>query len=482
MIYQTKMINNNQLTDEAFISNVWKWKYAGVIVWVSVSYAIYLLYAEFLRYYFHQKYTNMSLLFPIVFITASFPLYFYNLSLTVIPIRKNVLTWREYKKPLLFYLTQYFWIFFHLSMYISNIQFNLALSLFIIISLLLYLDFTIILVNFVSSNNRKPFESRFSIFKEYCIFSVPIFPLIISFSYFYFKNQLYTGLIVTSTIYISFLFPSICSLVAGEKTSFSRTDNASRLQSGLKYTKSEIVKYWAYSDLLEILTNDYQKSNDDESTLNTSNSTNSSPRSFIFTNKSNIGEIIIIITDMINNMAEKHNNIGSPKADKLKVQSVDQKANLLMKIKRTYLNIKYYFTGRDGRTTNMMSERNAVTNSIIAIMGIESLVQLVLIAEKEDPNGEIQQYAETILNSITNLYRACDKSQQLDWNTPPFGKPWIVSDYQKLTIEVLHTTYRAIVNLVVRLGYRFDMTKINKDNAEKIQGFMKYGPKLFEDN
>lgn len=449
-------MNQSQLTDEKFIAKVWQWKYIGIFVWVSISYIVYVLYAKFLCYYFNQQYSSISYLFPFVFLTASAPLYFYSLSLTIVPVRKNVLSLREIKNPSLFFLTQFLWTFLHLSMYISNFRLNMIISGLIIISLLLHLDFTVIMVNIVSDSNNERFINRFSAFKEYCIYSVPLLPLIISFSYFYFTDDLYIGLIVTSTIYISFLFPSICSLIAGEKVSFARIDDGSRLIFGLSNKKSKVVQYWAYNDFLDV-----------------SFDIDPSRRSFIFTKSSNIGSIIMEITEMLSKLAESHDSICTDQNNPNKVISAKRNMKFSEKILAPFHAIKSYFGSRWSRSMNMQKERNAASNSIIAIIGIESLVQMILLSEEEDKNGEIQQYTELILNSIINLYRSCDRTKSLIWYTPTFGKDWIVTDYQKLTVKLLKASHNAIVNLIVRFGNRLDMTMIKKENLKIVNSIKK---------
>lgn len=453
----------NQLSHDEFIARVWQWKYFGIFTWVSISYMIYILCTTLLCIYFQTEFSKLSYLFPLVFLTASAPLYFYSLSLTVVPIRHNVWTLKDFCYPFLYFISQFTWIFFHLLIYLSDIREILTIlkySGFIILILFLYLDFTIILVNLVSDKSNKRFTNRYSAFKELCLFNFPILPLIISFSYFYFKEKedrhdLYVGLIVTSTIYISFFFTSICSLIAGEKVSFSRVDNGSRLEFGLKYSKSQVVKYWAYCDFLDI-------SNDDEEV-------NTSRRKFIFANIGSMGSIITTITKMISDMAESHNNISTDVRDWKKF-TTDSKTKLYSPL----TTIKAFFKIRWANTMDMKKEWNAAKNSIIAMVGIEGLVRMIFHAEKEDQNGEIQQKAEIILNSIIDLYRSCMKSQALIWKTPQFGRPWIVTDYQKLTVEVLNVTYKSISNLIAEFGDRFDMTIIKNENKKQVDSFMKY--------
>lgn len=474
-ILNQMIFKQHLLTNEKFIACIWKWKYCGIFSWVSISYIIYTIFCRFLLYlklnnFLHNSTISntttkqiyiftFNIFYPLVILTASVPLYFYILSLTIVPIRHNVYTLKEYLYPFLYFVTQFVWITLHLSLYIQNLEFNMIASGLIILSLFLHLNFTIILswpfVNCVSKNDKKYFKNRSSAFRKNCLYNFPPLPLIISFFFFYYLDELYVGLIVTSTIYISFLFTSICSLIIGEKVSF-KVNDGSRLKFGLSNTKSQVVKYWAYCDLLDTFQNDKP-----------------AQRKFIFSNGGDISSIIICITRTISDMANSHESISTDVLEMKKPVS-SLKESFIVKAKKPFRIVINYFKGRWSNTMNMKKERNASQDSIIVILGIEILVRMIFLAQKEDKNGEIQQHAELILNTIVDLYKSCMRTQALVWKTPPFGEPWIVKDYQQLTVEVLNASYTAIVNLIRSFGNQLDMTLIKKSNKEIVDAFMKY--------
>ncbi|OHT09651.1 hypothetical protein TRFO_21368 [Tritrichomonas foetus] len=429
-----------------FINSVWKWKYSAIFSWVLTIYLVYILSAEFLRHYLVQPYPLGSYLSPVILISVCIPLYFYSKSLCVVPIRKNVIPLMDMKYPALFFLTQFIWCFFHLFMYLSP-KLSLQISACFLIVFYLFLDFTIVLLY-----DKK---NRIENIKTHCLYCIPISPIFASFAICYFTFDLYVSIIVSSTLFLSLFFISICSLICGEKTSFAKSDDASRLADGLE-RRSLVEQYWAYSDFLDIASDKV-----------------SSRRNFIYEDAGKtFSRIVKSIITKISDMSEAHDSLSTNQKSNSSSNS-SHYPSLKVFIQRQWTNFLGYMKGRHIRQMTMKKERKASENSIIVMNGIQSLVKMMFLAKKEDKYGIVQVHAEEIVNAIISLHRSVDRSHTYIWKTPSFGKQWIADDYQDLALQVLRVTNWAITNLILKYGKKLDLEMLSNENSKYVIEYIK---------
>lgn len=390
-------------------------------------------------------------LMPFLFLTASVALYYYSKSLTVIPIRRNVLSLSDLKNPSLFFSSYFIWFSLQLWTYFDSFQLSLKISFFMILILFFHLDFT---VKYLDPLNRSQ-SSRLSFFLDSCRSNF-LFLLVglclLSWLKWFDNHIFFAAVFVFITFCLSLIFPHLCSLIVGEKTSFAGITDATRLYEGISMDNNPIVQYWAYSDFFDICL-------DKEPTR----------RNFLFSDKTdNLKEIIKKILQKINQTAENHKNLIDPDIPGVPI-FLNRQPIFVKSFKQTVKNLyRTFVVAKRGNTVRMKTEKNACKDSIIVIYGMMSLERLLSIASTEDHLAIVQQFAEQILDGITNIYWATEGSSNIIWKTPPFWSSWIVKDYTQLTKKIFAFSNYVLENMTQKHGYQFDLSLMSSNTTKTI--------------
>ena len=425
---------------ESFVGSVWRWKLSGIFFWSASFYAVFLLLGRLTRHLFHREFQFASYLSPLVFALPTVPLFFFSRSLTLVPARRFVLPLSEVKNQAAFFVSNFFWLFMHMSMYVSAAV-SFKASLFLTSFLVMFLDFTAIL-----NYSTNDVSNRGALLARFVLKYTPLSPFVATFAMVYFAWDTYTAIVVTATLALDIVFTIVAAIVCGEKTTFAKAEDASFLAEGLS-RKYQIEQYWAYRDFLDVTKDQFPER-----------------RLFIYADAGkSFSKIVDTITDKINIMAEANFSIVPDEAK-------SKASNGLQRKIQAFIN-KYFFD-KGKRRPRMVKEWKAVENSIIAMDGIQALVKMLFLANKEDKNGIVQVHAEKIFDAIVTLQRSCIYSQNQIKLTPPFPRIWIATDYADLLSLVIGVTDWAINNLLLFFGNKLDIIQLSNENVQYIRRIM----------
>jgi hypothetical protein len=264
--------------------------------------------------------------------------------------------------------------------------------------------------------------------------------------------------------------------VCGERTSFVLNANCSRLVAGLKYSRSDVVQYWAYADLLNVAADPDPRR-----------------RRFLYKDAGqNFRDVVDAVCALLDSVGAKFENLAesgqpafpgrindwkryrSPESSITAMtpqeatdtpRAVTPIRRLEEIVRRLWLAGKAWWARRPGLLKREAAECEALGRAVLVLAAVEAVVKLVCKTEgghDEDKFGVVQVHVENIINNMDLIHREAAAALQNGWAGPPFRVPWIARDHEELANQIVQMLEWAVALLNDRFGQQLDDEELSK--------------------
>ena len=462
-----------------FVRRVWIWKSCGITAWSLLYIIFYLAPSLFLALGQNQQIDAWAI--PLALIADILPIFTYIRCLGLLPVRFVVLSLQEIQHRCQFFASTFLCFFVNLFVF-SNIHNAFYEALLLTFLLILQLDFAIPI--FSDHDSRKVHIEK--------AYHVPWRSFIVIAATGPFIGI--TGAVASILLFrLATMTLCMCAVVCSERTSFAQKNSCERLAHGL-HSKSSIVRYWAYCDLLDVARD--EKPN---------------RRGFLFNDDGErFRDVAFRVIELLDTFTLKHQDLAeseleytpvhkmaSPKWKRggemksafekrkpVRSEWLENAPQFLKKfgvpetswIMKGLSYFESFMAWKDGRKERMIREdleRKAMQDGVLVGNAVEAIVRLVLASPEEDTIGVVPMMAEGFLDALLDMQRALSRSAFRGIRSPEFLVPWAFASYQDLAYELRKLVDSAVELLLAKYGKEFDISRMaNKSNREFSEMFL----------